>query len=135
MRGRSRGILPRQEEPLSERAWQWTPQRRVAYPTIAELAVSPDGRRIAYVVREPLMTDERSEMIGHVYLAEVDGGAAPVQLTFGDQRDWHPRWSPEGRHLAFLSKRTEKANVYALPVDGGEAFAVTGCTARPTSGC
>jgi dipeptidyl aminopeptidase/acylaminoacyl peptidase len=110
---------------MADRAWQWTPERRVGYPAILEVAPSPDGRRIAYVVREPLTTDERSEMISHIYLAEADADREPVQLTFGDQRDWHPRWSPDGRYLAFLSKRSEKANVHALRVDGGEAFAVT----------
>ena len=63
------------------RQYQWTPERQIGYPSILEVAPSPGGRRVLYVVREPLLTEERSEFISHLYLQEVDGGE-PLQLTF-----------------------------------------------------
>lgn len=102
----------------------WDVERRIAYPMIQEVAPSPDGRHVAYVVREPLLTDEKSEFISHLYLAMADGGA-PTQLTFGESGNSSPRWSPDGQYLAFISRRSGKANVYALRVGGGEAWALT----------
>src|SRR5581483_6245870 len=92
----------------------WSFERRLGYPAIIEVAPSPDGRHVAYVVREPLMTDDRSELIGHLYLASSDRRGEPIQLTFGEHSDSKPRWSPDGTHLAFLSKRSGKANVRVL---------------------
>ena len=104
---------------------RWAIERRIGYPAIQEVALSPDGRRALYVVREPLMTDDRSEFISHLYLASEDG-AEPIQLTFGEQANSGPRWSSDGQYIAFLSKRSGKANVYAMRASGGEAWALTG---------
>ena len=76
------------------------------------MAPAPDGRRTLYVVREPLLRGDRSEFVSHLYLAAGDDD--PVQLTFGDHRNTTPRWSPDGRHIAFLSTRDGRANVYCL---------------------
>lgn len=111
---------------MTTESYQWTVESRVGYPLIQELAISPDGRRIVYVVREPLMTDDRSEFISHLYrVSPGDVGDEPVQLTFGEHRNTAPRWSPDGRYLAFLSQRSGKTNVYAMRADGGEAWALT----------
>jgi dipeptidyl aminopeptidase/acylaminoacyl peptidase len=51
----------------------------------------------------------------------------PRQLTSGDTSDTTPRWSPDGRYIAFVSKRGEdtESQIYVIPVDGGEARRVT----------
>ena len=103
---------------------QWGFERRLGYPSITEVAPAPDGRQIVYVVREPLRTDEKSEFLSHLFLASVEGGE-PLQLTFGDHQNSCPRWSPDGRYLAFLSRRSGKANVYVMRVSVGEAWALT----------
>jgi Tol biopolymer transport system component len=102
----------------------WAYERRLGYPSIVEVAPAPDGRRVAYCVREPLLTDERSELISHLYLAAADGGQ-PIQLTFGEHHDFGACWSPDGTYLAFLSKRSGKVNLYEMRVGGGEAWALT----------
>ncbi|MEO6748986.1 MAG: S9 family peptidase, partial [Casimicrobiaceae bacterium] len=60
------------------------------------------------------------------------GRAKPRMLTAGD-KDSDPRWSPDGRHIAFTAKRRDdaEAQVYLIAVDGGEARRLsslaTGC--------
>ena len=102
----------------------WASDAQVAYPLITELALAPDGARTAYVVREPLMTDEKSEFLYHIYLVGAAGGE-PIQITFGESSNTAPRFSPDGQFLAFLSTRAGKANIYAMRVAGGEAWPLT----------
>ncbi|HEX5506435.1 MAG TPA: S9 family peptidase [Thermomicrobiales bacterium] len=106
-----------------EAAERWPYETRLHYPQIMEVAPSPDGERVVYAVREPMLTDERSEFITHLYLASPGGEAR--QLTYGDQADSGAAWSPDGRHVAFVSRRSGKANVWAMRLDGGEAWPLT----------
>lgn len=101
----------------------WTIERQIHYPLIGEVAIAPDGNRAIYVPREPLMTDERSEFITQLYLAA--DGQEPRQLTFGEQSSYSPRWSPDGRYIAFVSRRSGRANLFVMHADGGEAWALT----------
>lgn len=103
---------------------QWTTERQIHYPMITEVALSPDGQQVVYVVREPLMTEEKSEYITHLYLASTESGES-IQLSFGEHSERCPRWSPDGRYLAFLSNRSGKDNLYVLYGSGGEAWSLT----------
>ena len=47
------------------------------------------------------------------------------KFTTSKKSDRHPRWSPDGRNLAFLSNREGTSQIYALSMSGGEAQAVT----------
>ena len=82
------------------------------------MALSPDGRLVAYTRTEVDL--EHDDYRSAIYLVPADGGE-PVRLTQGPGRDWAPRWSPDGRWLAFLSDRDGKpGQLYLLPVGGGE---------------
>ena len=87
--------------------------------------VSPDGRTIAFVVStvDPGSHEARSA----VWSVPADGASAPRRLTFGGSRDANPRWSPDGRWLAFTSARgDDPAQLFVLPVDGpGESRHLT----------
>jgi Tol biopolymer transport system component len=85
---------------------------------------SPDGKRVAYTVREAVMDQSRSEYITQIHLADADGGN-PVQLTRGSGSSDHPQWSPDGKFIAFLSDRSGKTNLWLIPVSGGEAEQLT----------
>ena len=94
-----------------------------AIVTVPEVALSADGRLVAYTRAEVDL--EHDEYRSAVYLVSADGGE-PVRLTRGAGRDWAPRWSPDGRWLAFLSDRDGKpGQLYLLPVGGGEPHRLT----------
>jgi dipeptidyl aminopeptidase/acylaminoacyl peptidase len=60
-----------------------------------------------------------------IWVADAEGGT-PRPFTAGPRRDTTPRWSPDGRWLAFLSERDEaKAQLYLIPASGGEARRLT----------
>jgi dipeptidyl aminopeptidase/acylaminoacyl peptidase len=108
-----------------DKTYHWSMEHQIRYPLITELALSPDGSQVVYAIREPLMTDEESKMITHLYLASTEGGE-PVQLTYGQHSNSAPKWSPDGRYIAFLSTRAnDKANLFVMRANGGEAWALT----------
>ncbi|MBI4312395.1 MAG: S9 family peptidase [Chloroflexi bacterium] len=90
--------------------------------TVADPQISSDGRRIAYVVTE---IDAKADGYrSAIWVAE--DSAAPRQLTSGGKSDAQPRWSPDGRYLAFLSNRAGNANqLYLLPMTGGDPAKLT----------
>jgi len=57
-------------------------------------------------------------------MTSVDGSRTR-RLTHADAKDGTPRWSPDGKHIAFLSNRSEKPQLWLLRVDGGEAWQVS----------
>jgi dipeptidyl aminopeptidase/acylaminoacyl peptidase len=93
----------------------------LAIKHVSSPALSPDGRFVAYVVRDVNHEEDRRD--ASVWRVPVAGGA-PERLTQGGSAT-SPAYSPDGRYLAFMSDRTEKTQVWVLPTAGGEAFRVT----------
>jgi dipeptidyl aminopeptidase/acylaminoacyl peptidase len=102
----------------------WTPELMMKVKGVGSVRVSPDGKRVAYVVTQPVMTADKSEYLSQIYLANSDGGDA-YQVTFAERTSTNPQWSPDGKWLAFTSMRTGKNNIYMMRVSGGEAEQVT----------
>jgi len=102
----------------------WSPEQCLKLKNISSIVPSPDGSKLLYTVREAIMTDERSEYVNQVWLCNADGSNA-LQLTKGDKNSGNPKWSPDGKWIAFTSSRDGKNNLYVLPVTGGEAEKVT----------
>jgi Tol biopolymer transport system component len=92
---------------------------------VDEPNLSPDGQAIAYVVGTVDLTKDKQPR--NLWLAKWDGSVNRA-LTFGESEQTHPRWSPDGKWLAFLSSRTdEKENdqLWILSSAGGEAEQLT----------
>jgi dipeptidyl aminopeptidase/acylaminoacyl peptidase len=117
----------------------------------SDLAWSPDGRSLAFVVRDPKdsaddddgvraydraryrsdeggLLDERHK---HIWIVGADG-SAPRRLTDGDWDDGQPGFSPDGREIAFISNRTEQRDLNTV-VDI-HVVTLSGETRRVTDG-
>jgi dipeptidyl aminopeptidase/acylaminoacyl peptidase len=113
---------------------RWTPEKSMEFDVVQQTAITPDGGRVAYVVREPLMEGEKSEYLSHIWLVRSDGTGA-VQFTRGGVSASNPAFSPDGAWLAFTTGRGggdgdddddgPRNQVWVISVDGGEAFPVT----------
>ncbi len=89
---------------------------------IGEFQVSPDGSRVVFVVTR---TDtEQDRTVSNLWLVETAGGE-PRQLTTAYANDTAPRWSPDGRTVAFVSDREERKELWLIPADFGEAHRLT----------
>src|SRR5437016_2478332 len=93
----------------------------IAMHRVAEPDLSPDGKWVAYTVATPDMEANRNAT--NLWMAPVAGGDA-IQLT-RTGKDSSPKWSPDGKKIAFLSARSGDSQVYVLSMDGGEAHPVT----------
>ncbi len=86
--------------------------------TLDDPRLSPDGKSVLFAVTEPT-TDSAAR---HLWIADVEGGAAR-QLTTGPQRgEGKGRWSPDGNAVYFTAKRGEHTRLFRLPMNGGEAI-------------
>lgn len=102
----------------------WSPEQMLKMKNITAVRVSPDGQKVAYTVREAIMTVDRSEYINQIFLSNADG-TNTIQLTKGDKNNDNPQWSPDGKWIAFTSNRDGKNNLYLLPIAGGESEKLT----------
>ena len=101
------------------------PEDVYALRGVSDPRLSPDGATVAYALWT--VDGEANEYRGNVWLAPVDGSEPPRRFTTGERRDGEPRWSPDGRRMAFVSSRAEKepGQLYVIPLAGGEAEKLT----------
>src|SRR5437764_4827002 len=78
---------------------------------VADPHLSPDGAWVLYTVRQPSLADDKNHT--HVWMSRYDGSEA-VQVTSSDDSESMPRWSPDGRWIAFLSSRGSEDEISAL---------------------
>jgi dipeptidyl aminopeptidase/acylaminoacyl peptidase len=102
-----------------------TPEDLLAFKEVGDVQISPDGALIAFVVADSFKTDTSAPR-SQIWVVPAAGGAARPWTT-GPRADTAPRWSPDGRTLAFLSDREDDGTpqIYLLDRDGGEARRLT----------
>ena len=88
--------------------------------------LSPEGNWVAYTVTAN--DHDKDEQVTHIWMSSWDG-KQQLQLTNSNTSEYSPRWSPDGKYLAFLAARSEDddapAQVWLLNRLGGEAQVVT----------
>lgn len=101
------------------------PKRRpVAIDDIARIkyvrspALSPDEEIVCFVVETAAKDKKKYE--SHLWHCTIDGSGLR-QLTFGERNDSSPVFSPDGRWIAFVSKRGDNPGIHLMPTDGGES--------------
>ena len=101
-------------------------------PRLSEPQLSPDGTQIVFLRSDADW--HANKRIAHVWRAVVATGET-TQLTAGVDGETSPRWSPDGKTIAFIAKRSgdDVAQIYVLPVAGGEATRLTAHETAPTA--
>ena len=92
-----------------------------------DIALSPDGKRVAFVVWEAVPGEPKQR--GRIWVANTDtSGGEARPFSRGKHGDTCPRWSPDGKQLAFISQADaagekeqakEKPQLYLIPAEGG----------------
>lgn len=117
-----------------ERTHAVTPDDYFTLNTIGEIAVSPDGKQVAYSLGtwDKAEDNRRTDL----WVIATDGKGKPAKLTFDRANDRHVKWSADGKHLYFLGNRKKAAEtkppfdgssqVWRVAADGsGEVKAIT----------
>jgi len=90
---------------------------------VSQPEISPDGQWIAYAVRTRMLKEDKNEQ--RLWMISTHGGDA-IPLTAEGVTSAHPRWSPDGKYLAFSSARNGGKNqVWLLDRRGGEGQKLT----------
>jgi acylaminoacyl-peptidase len=96
---------------------------------ISDPQISPDGSQIVFIRNfKDIMTDRD---YSNIWISNPDGTRVR-QLTLGNQRDYAPRWSNDGKKLAFLSNQDdERVKLFLMHLDTRETVALTNTSTPP----
>ena len=94
---------------------------------VSDPQISPDGAKVLFTYTTANVKEDRYH--SHIWLLPLDE-KEPKQFTYGNGNDSHPRWSPDGKTILFLSDRLSEENkpgmqIFVIPADGGEARRLT----------
>ncbi len=89
---------------------------------VSDPQISPDGKRIAFVVTKLCL--EKSKSNSDIYVMDRDGKNIKRLTTFKGG-DWHPRWNDNGKEIIFFSSREGSSQLWKINPDGGEAIRLT----------
>lgn len=108
-------------KPDKSKAAAFSVEQAIALRPITDLHFSPDGRRLAFTVgRAPKDSTREQE----IWMVNVQSKKS-WRFAHSRKSSRNPSWSPDGSQLAFVSDREERAQIYVMPTDGGEAESVT----------
>jgi dipeptidyl aminopeptidase/acylaminoacyl peptidase len=119
----------------------WTPELQMKFKTIPSTAISADGKLVAYVVREPIMEEEKEKRDvilvdqnfknSHIYTVtttrDAEGNRKTERVTEGDFQVNSLDWSPDGLRIVFAHQPDPRINtrdeqdISTISADGGSA--------------
>jgi len=99
-----------------------TPLNALSFTRIEALDLSPDGTKVAFVTSEPDLEHDTFRKI--LWTVSANSKGVPVRLT-DSGNDESPKWSPNGRDLAFLSTRHGISQIWSISARGGLFHKVT----------
>lgn len=101
-----------------------TAEDYLSFEFVSDPQISPDGQWVAYTVAT--IDQKANKRVSRIWIASVDGTHPTVPFTGDTTSSTSPRWSPDGRFLAFLSARDGgRAQIWTLSRNGGEARRVS----------
>ncbi len=107
---------------------KFTLEDNFRFKSISDLQISPQGQKIAFVLTENVPVEGKEgelKRIHDIYMVTLPDGSLHL-LTSHEKGASRPRWSPDGRSLAFVSSRTKDNQIWILDmVAGGEARQLT----------
>ncbi|HEY1217351.1 MAG: S9 family peptidase [Bryobacteraceae bacterium] len=89
---------------------------------IGDPQISPDGKTVAFTVQSVDLAANRKPQ--QVWTVPLEGGA-PRQITHSGDNNTRPRWSPDGKRIAYISDRGGSAQIWLMDADGGNAKQIT----------
>jgi dipeptidyl aminopeptidase/acylaminoacyl peptidase len=89
---------------------------------IGDPQISPDGKWVAFQVQSIDVPGNKKPV--QIWTVEMDGGA-PKQITNEGEGNQRPRWSPDGKRIAYISDRSGSSQIWLMDPDGGNAKQVT----------
>ena len=93
-----------------------------AVKTIVELQLSPSGNEVVYLLQETNLKDNRH--VRTMWRMSTTGRMEPIRVTDSD-KDFSPRWSPDGKSLAFLSTRSGLTQIWLLDISSNKSERIT----------
>ncbi len=94
----------------------------LAVKSVSDPQLSPDGAHVVYVVSE--VDKDANKSNSSLWLVPTAGGE-PKRITTTPGTNNHPRWSPDGKTIVFVSSRGGSSQLWLLGLDGGEPRALT----------
>lgn len=102
-----------------------TPELIVNIKGISEVQLSPNGNDIVFQSTRQRTDEEKpGSQWNEIWMLNIKD-QIPFRFTTSDKSDRMPRWSPDGKYIAFLSNRNNETQIYLIPKDGGEAEKLT----------
>ncbi|HSP91597.1 MAG TPA: hypothetical protein VLN08_11845, partial [Vicinamibacterales bacterium] len=93
----------------------FTVEEMMKLKRVSDPQLSPDGTKIAFVVTDVSL--DANTRNNDIWVVPAAGGA-PVKMVGTDRSEDRPRWSPDGKQVAFVSNREGGPQVWVIPAAG-----------------
>ena len=104
---------------LAQESRRFTIEEMMKVRRVADPRVSPDGKWVAFTIGD--VNFDGNRVVNQIYVTSIVGGSEIKRLTSGDKSSSAPRWSPDGKKIAFVTG----SQIWVMDSDGGDKQQVT----------